>query len=252
MPKFRCHIPKKEGDEREAKKTKDGWDATFVFDGQTAPKGMVCKVIRTPVGKPKAVAVTEPEPVTATAAAAPVTETALAEPETSPSAPEAQSVATEAITVAQPQDPPPESLDAGFLAVAAVAAATTLALASSVGSGKGSGGGQGKSTRPPDARQQKEEKERRECGAQTEAVKADADSGLQRYDGVSATLNRLLEQLRSCPDDRDALDALQRSVDNLSKRIAFLEGHVKRKGSSKRDSGLRTDRSRPQKPAPRR
>lgn len=278
MPKFRCHLPKKEGDEAsaEAKQTKDGWDATFVFDGPAAPKGMVCKVVapkaqpRTAVGieLPKAVTIPTAEAVTPTAAA--VTEPPKAASDTVPPAAgtEAETVAVVEVPAGRPADFPspagtqsvsnPSGGAAEFVALAAATAVAGALLSSAFANpanakAKGKHGKQGKHSSQQDQRKQldqrrreKEEKERKDCGASTEAVKADAQRDEQKFDVVLASVSRLLQRLGEL--DENPTNDLAGSINALAKRISRLE--ARQQVSSKRDSEPRTARRRQPKPDP--
>lgn len=273
MPKFRCHLPKKEGDEKEAKKTEDGWDATFVFDGPTAPKGMVCKDI-TPKAKPspkETAGVELPKAVTLPVAET-VTEQPKAVSDTVPA--EAETTAVVEVPAGRPDDftspasPQPVSNPSGGAAeFAALAVATAVAgalLASTFAkpsaskataqSKQGHKGRQGKQTsrqeqkaRLDQQRQKREEKERKDCGASTEAVRADAQKDEQKFEAVLARINSLLRRLGDLEEEAPTSD-LADSIDTLSRRIARLE--ARQQVSSKRDNEPRTARRRRQKPAP--
>ena len=286
MPKFRCYMPKQAGDEQEVKKTKDGWDAFFVFDGPAAPKGMVCKELAEPKKpKPQAAApvpalpattaVPPPKAVTAVVAgpAGDNTPTALAVVGTpteqdNPADTEAkadssaETVGTVGLADSQPQID--QSNPSAFLseaALAVVAAAATLALSgmfSSTGSSSSSKGksskGKGKSSPKQDAqsraeqqRKKDEEKKREECGAKTETAKQDADRGGQHFERVSGVLSELSRHLTVFEEQQEALLDLADEMAALTQRIAVLE--LKQKGSSKHDSEPRTARRRQQKPA---
>ena len=264
MPKFRCHLPKKEGDEKEAKKTKDGWDATFVFDGPTAPKGMVCKVVAPKVQpQPKAAGSELPKAVTAPAAEA-VKEQPKAASDAVPQEAETEEVIE--VPAGRPADFPspagaqsvsnPSGGAAEFMILAtvtAVAGAMVSSTFSNPADAKGKKGQKGKQSSKQDQRsrldqqrQEREEKERKDCGASTEAVKADAQRDEQKFSAVLASVNGLIQRLDGMAEDD--VSELDLHIRKLAARVARLE--ARQQASSKRDSEPRTARRRQPKPDP--
>lgn len=268
MPKYRCHLPKKEGNEAdaEAKKTKDGWDATFVFDGPTAPKGMVCKVIA-PKAKPQPKAAGAELPKAVTAPAAEAAEVAKEQPKAASDAVPTEAETEEVIEVpaGRPADFPspagPQSVSnpsggaAEFVVLAtvtAIAGAMVASTFSNPADAKGKKGQKGKQSskqeqkaRLDQQRREREEKERKDCGASTEAVKADAQRDEQKFSAVLTRVNGLIQRLDGMAEDT-TLGDLDLHIRRLTTRVAQLE--ARQQASSKRDSEPRTARRRQPKP----
>lgn len=248
----RCYLPQT-GADGLPKKTKDNWDAYFVFDADKVPKGMVCKDIvpkvpkvATPSGKAAPAAIPAPTAPTPVEQAAVLTPTQDEPPKVERVDADQQGssdtfsavAVTETPNPSQQESAPPAGLPTMVVASVVTALAinavmNTASAANAKGQGKGKGHhgkgkakgtGQGNQTQQQQQQEKKREEEKKQCGVQTDAAKADADKAVQRMDAVLAHARKVEREIANQTEDLDVTtEDLDKQIAALTKRIVKLE-----------------------------
>lgn len=290
MPKFRCYIPKQSGDDKEAKKTKDGWDAYFVFDGPSAPKGMVCKTIQE---KPKTVAAVPLKKAGAAAtvgtpaqeqaqgkqaqreqaqketpAPSAVTETAEApagDKTPPPNPPESQAVLAVPADFSPPvgaSNPSGLSSDAAIAVVAAMAALVLSGTFSKPNTPSSASAQKGKPSKskakkpsPQQEKQARLEQQRQEREKEQKDCSVATETATDAAQAEAQHYDKISDVVSRLSRDLTVLQEEKEDMSFLSDKITTLTQRIavlelKQKRSSKNDSEPRTARRRRQTLAP--